>query len=94
MKYDIFHTIFVTLLCLGSIWAIFYNFYMSWFKPLQFLERAAKGVRDSWPFANYFRSYYSSLKWLWITRFLTTILVLGILLLIYKLLLFQVNLSP
>ncbi len=77
-------TIIIVLLLIGAIWAILYNFYMSWFKPSAFLEGAANAVKDWWPFASYFRNFYASSKWLWITRIWATFFLLGILFLVYK----------
>jgi hypothetical protein len=91
---DMILTIFTTLLILGAIWATIYNFYMSWFNPLVFLERSTKGVKDWWPFATYFKGYYGSSKWLWITRAWSTFILLGILFLAYKFMLHQINIGP
>jgi len=84
VKNNIINTIFIFLVFVGPIWAMVYNFYMSWFEPSKFLERATKGVKDWWPFAEYFRSYYASSKWLWITRISSAFLLLVIIFLAYK----------
>lgn len=87
-------SIITILLVLGAIWATIYNFYMSWFNPLTFQEKSAKGVKGWWPFATYFRGYYASSKWLWITRIWSTFILSGILFLAYKFMLYQMNISP
>lgn len=94
MKNNIIIMIFIALVCAGSIWAIIYNFYMAWFKPYKFLEKASMGVKEWWPFAQYFRSYYASSKWLWITRISASFFLLVIIFLAYKIIFNQVNIMP
>ena len=71
-------------LILGVVWAIISTFYMSWFRPSQYLERARKGVQGWWPFAEYFRSYYGSSGWLWPNRIASAIFLFVILYLVYE----------
>jgi hypothetical protein len=94
MKYNIIFIIFISLVFAGSIWALIYNFYMSWFRSSDFLEKAIKGVKDWWPFANYFRSYYGSSKWLWITRISTTSCLLIILFFVFQVMFNQLTKLP
>ena len=84
MNKDITGRILITFLILGSIWAIVYNFYMSWFRPSAFLDRASKGVKDWWPFADFFRSYYGSPWWLWITRIWATFFLGFLIYILYR----------
>ena len=62
-------------------------FYLSWFRSSRFLEISRNGVRDWWPFASFFKSFYSSSVWLWIFRIVTAVLMLGLLYGVYKVIL-------
>jgi len=73
----------ITLFILGALWALMNNFYMCWFKPSAFLERARNGVKDWWPFADFFSRYYGSSTWLWLNRIASTFFVLVILFIVY-----------
>jgi hypothetical protein len=94
MSKNFFGEIFVTLVFIGAIWAVIYNFYMAWFRSSEFLENSVRWVKDWWPFAGYFRSYYSSSKWLWITRIGTTVFMLAIIFMAYRLAIGQFSLFP
>jgi hypothetical protein len=94
MKIKVIDIIFITIVSLGSMAAIIYNLYMAWFWPAEFLEKASKGVKDWWPFARFFKSYYSSPTWLWLTRIWATIFLLVIIYVGYQLITGQMNILP
>ncbi len=79
-------TLIILLVLVGSIWAVTFNFYMAWFRPSEFLERAAKAVSNWWPFAGYFRSLYGSSKWLWTVRIASTLFMLFFIFIIFQVL--------
>ena len=74
----------ILLVVVGFVLVLIDSFYLTWFKPSRFLERSRNVVRDWWPFADYFRSFYSSLIWLWIIRIVTAVLMLGLLYGVYQ----------
>ena len=79
MNGNIINNILVATLILVGLGVLIRNFYMAWFRPSKFLESARNGVKDWWPSADYFRSYYGSSQWLWINRIASTIFILVIL---------------
>ena len=87
MNGNIANKLFVALLILVVFGVLIRNFYMAWFRPSKFLESARNGVKDWWPFADYFRSYYGSSWWLWPNRIASTIFVLVILYIIFRVIL-------
>ena len=71
----------VFIFMLIAIGLAVYTFYMAWFRPSDFLKQSVKSVSDRQPFANFYRSYYASWKWLWAMRLgaLFSVLVIGFL---------------
>jgi len=63
----IFVTI-VLLIALIPIGVVIYTFYMTWFRPSDYLKQSSKMIGDSWPFADYYRSVYASSTYLWTMR--------------------------
>jgi len=94
MNDNIVIKILSTFLILGILWAIISTFYMSWFRSAQYLERARKGVKDWWPFAEYFRSYYGSSRWLWPNRIASAIFTFVILYLVYEAIQARFHIQP
>jgi len=94
MNNNFIGTIFFTLLILCSIWAIIFNFYMSWFRPSTFLDRARKGVKDWWPFVDFFKWYYGSSWWLWPSRITSSIFLFVILYIVYRVILVRLSILP
>jgi hypothetical protein len=82
------------LLFTGSTIVIGHKFYMSWFKPLDFLKNESMSVKKWWPSSDYFKAYYASPQWLWTTRVSTTIFISIIIFLICRAFLSFINLSP
>jgi len=81
----------VTILVLaGAMCLIFYHFYLVWFRPSDYARRLVGGVKDWWPDPDYFRRFYGSALWLWISRigytFLTLVFVIMLLALVRTLL--------
>ncbi len=94
MNNNNFPTIWDILFFVGGICALTYTFYMSWFRPAKFLKRSVKAVKDYWPFAQYFRSYYASSTWLWLMRIGSTFFLLVILFIAYNVILSLLNKIP
>ena len=83
MNDNIIKNLLITLWFLLALWVLLNNFYMCWFKPSVFLERARNGVKDWWPFADFFRRYYGSSWWLWNNRIASALFVLVFLFIVY-----------
>jgi len=94
MNDNLIRNLIITFFILIALWAVMDNFYMSWFKPSAFLERAREGVKDWWPFADFFRWFYGSSWWLWNTRIFLTFLVFVILFIVYLAILGRLDIQP
>jgi len=94
MNDNIIIKILVAFLILAILWGIIRTFYMSWFRPSQYLESTKKGVQDWWPFADYFRSYYGSSRWLWPNRIASAIFVFLILYLVFEAIRARIHIQP
>ena len=70
--------IILLIFILTSIGAVIYTFYMSWFRPSDYMKQSVKGVTDGQPFANFYRSYYASSRWLWTMRLVSLFFMLVI----------------
>lgn len=68
-----------------SVWAVGREFYLSWFRAPDFLAKSVAMVGSWWPFATYFKSYYGSRSWLWVTRIVTSILLAALLWIVFGL---------
>ncbi len=79
MKNLPFQTLIILFLLAGATLAIALEFYVSWFRPADFMERSKGRVKNWWPFARYFRTYYASSTWLWIIRIASAVALLFIL---------------
>ncbi len=73
--FKLIETLIVLLLIPLSTWAVIRLFYMTWFRPSDYLKLSVNGVRDWCPFANYFRAYYATSKWLWTNRLASLLFV-------------------
>ena len=94
MSSDLIKTIFIGILILVGLGILLRNFYMAWFRPSKFLESARSGVKDWWPLADYFRSYYGSSRWLWTNRITSTIFIFVILFAVYQAILLRFHVQP
>jgi hypothetical protein len=76
MNKNIISSLLVALGLISFLMAAVYNGYLAWFHPERFKSRALNTIRDWWPFAKFFRSYYSSSEFVWGARAMTVTVIL------------------
>lgn len=73
---------------------LIYHVYRIWFFPAKYTSDLRNGVKDSWPFANFYRKWFASRMFLWLFRIAYTSVLLGLILLLSILLLGIMGMFP
>jgi hypothetical protein len=74
--------------------ALAYNLYQLWFKPEEYVRKFTMSVGDWWPFADFYRRWFSSKAFLWLFRIVYMLWFLGVLLILSLWLLGLLGLFP
>jgi hypothetical protein len=69
---------FIFMYIIAAI-ALIYHLYRLWFTPEKYSEKLVKGVRDFWPFANFYRKWFASRSFIWLFRITYTLFLLIVL---------------
>jgi hypothetical protein len=65
-----------------GIIVLVYNVYQIWFFPEKYINALINGVKDWWPFANFYRKWYASKKFLWLFRIAYTLMLVAIIIIL------------
>ena len=83
----------ISSLLIGNV-VLIYHAYRIWFFSEKYTSDLRSGVKDWWPFANFFRKWFASKIFLWLTRFAITTTLLALLFLLSIVLLGIIGLFP
>ena len=75
----------------GFVITLVYYDYLVWFQPSKFKEVLTKSIKDWYPFADFWRGWFSSMLYLWIVRILLTAVSLGIVFFVFILILIALD---
>lgn len=61
---------------------LIYHVYQIWFFPEKYTSDLRNGVKDWWPFANFYRKWFMSKTFLWLFRIAYIIMLLSLIILL------------
>jgi hypothetical protein len=73
---NIFGVIVIAILVAAFMIKVIHMWYLAWFNPSEFKQDQVVNVKDWWPFARFYRSWFNSSFYLWLTRIMTVIILL------------------
>ena len=82
MNQDKSSLIWLIFSILAGIILLIYHVYWVWFYPEKYTSDLRNSVKDWMPFANFYRRWFSSKLFLWITRISMSIVLLLLILLL------------
>ena len=59
--------------------ALGYNLYGLWIIPEKYAGKWIKSVKDWWPFANFYRQWFASKRFIWLYRIIYSVFLLIVL---------------
>lgn len=76
MDINLIGIVLVVILLVLFLGAVIRLGYLAWFQPEKFKQERVREIKDWLPFANYYRSLFNSLGYLWAIRIMTVIILL------------------
>lgn len=73
---------------------LIYHTYQIWFFPEKYTSDYIKGIKNWWPFADFYRKWYASKGFLWLFRIAYTLMLLFLILLLSIVVLGVMGLFP
>ena len=91
IKNNLSTPIFTIIIIVATI-ILIYHTYQIWFYPEKYSNNLRNGVKDWWPFPNFYRKWYASRPFLWLFRIAYTLVLLILLSILVAILLANIGL--
>lgn len=84
---------FIIFVIIATI-ILLYHTYQIWFLPEKYIATLKSGIRDWWPFADFFKRWFASKLFLWLGRIAYSMMLLILIFLLSITLLGNMGLFP